>query len=160
MKVLGRTKRSQWKSSRKNWLQRERRSRLAGAANYLPHDSFHWILWIAVLHLAVSLIYAVVFIIMGSGGEGSAMRNFGQLINWSGAAVSAAGFFQTLKLRRRRFPLEKAVRYLWIFLLLLLTFGLVSTGLSDEPVGWMLSGICVLYDGVLLLSYRSGMRQV
>ena len=46
------------------------------------------------------------------------------------------------------------------FLLLLLTFGLVSTGLSDEPVGWMLSGICVLYDGVLLLSYRSGMRQV
>ena len=88
------------------------------------------------------------------------MRNFGRLINWSGAAVSAAGFFQTLKLRRRRFPLEKAVRYLWIFLLLLLTFGLVSTGLSDEPVGWMLSGICVLYDGVLLLSYRSGMRQV
>ncbi len=157
MKVLGRTNRSQWKSSRKNWLQRERRSRLSGIRNYLPQDSFHWILWIAVLHLILSVLYGIAYIILGAGEGESAMLGFA--LNAGGVAVSAAGFLRTLKLRRRRFFLEKAVRYIWIFVLLLLTFGLLSTGITDEPVGWLLSGVCVLYDGLVLLSRRAGLRQ-
>ncbi len=155
IKVLGRTNRAQWKSSRKNKLHREKIARVGRVGRLVPRTVLQWIGWLAALHFLFSCIYAGAWLFPGR----DMLRGAGVFLNWTGAAISLLGLIRMVFLKRRRFTLDRIVWYFWIFAVLFFGFGLVSTGLSAEPVGFILSGICLLYYCLVLTGTRAGLRR-